>query len=156
MIAFLTRTRKRIFLLTVVAVLAICGVAFAAWLTSGTGHGQGKTGTLSTFTVNSGTASQITDPAVPGNPGDAIVIIDNPNGPLAISSIEPGPGSAVTSNPACASSIGVSTTTGLNIPLPSGQSEIKIPNAFTVSADAPTACQGITFTRSIKITASAQ
>jgi hypothetical protein len=155
MIAFLTRTKKRIFLLALVAVLTICGVAFAAWLSTGTGPGSGKTGSLVGLTVSAGDVAQVGDPAIPGNPGDAVVTVNNPNGPLTIIGTESVPGNA-SAHPSCVTKIGSATQTGLNIPLPTGTTNVKIPNAFTVAADAPDVCQNIAFTKEIKLIAAAQ
>ena len=77
---FLTR-RRLIAAVAVVGVLAVAGLVFADWLTSGSGSGYAKAGanqSLSTIDV-SASATTLPNKLYPGADGDVLIQIHNPN-----------------------------------------------------------------------------
>lgn len=138
----MTATRKRLAVLGgVLLVLAGAGVAFAAYLSSGTGTGQ----TTSSVAVNSTISSNTPGAQLyPGSTSTYTVTINNPNPyPVKVVSISSSTSDKVGSCPA-----GTVTSPAVANPAgtiaPNGTSNY--PLTATMLADPDNSCQGQTFT----------
>ena len=137
--------------------LALSIGAVAAWLVQSSGSGYAKAGSLQPVTFQNMSA---TTPAelFPGQTGDGHVKLLNPNaGTLNVVSVvrNTGLGISVDKVGCSAADIVVNNKTGLSIPLPAGVgTEIRIPGLVTLSASAPTECQGALWTIPLTVTAS--
>jgi hypothetical protein len=159
---FNTRRRKILGTIATCAVAGIATLAFAAWLSEGTGEGQGKTGALQPITVTkvAGAAD-----CFPGQTCELAFSVNNPNAfPLTVTAAERVNVQINTGATGCPGgnwfnlpTLPNDTKTGLSLPLTaSGSSVVKIDGLVALNANAPTDCQGKTFTTgpsSIKLTA---
>jgi|SRR5581483_920803 len=148
-VLFGTRRRK-VVVLVVIAVLAASAAALAAWLTTGSGTGKAKIGSVQSITFADATTAP-TKQCVPGGTCDLAVKITNPNSvPLTITSVAPnGNSSNPAGTPGCVTSsfVTAQTLSGLSIAVPAGTTDnVIIPDAVKLDAAAPTACQGTTWT----------
>lgn len=152
-----TRRRK---VATVVASLALlgAGVAVAAWLVNATGTGQGRTASLAAPTIAVGTASG--PGCLPGGDCDAAVKITNSNAvPLTITTIADGGTPTQFTGSCLASNLTVNAgavTGGVTVPANASNAPVVIPNAYHLSATAPSTCQGDTFTKGMTLTFATQ
>jgi len=154
-----TRRRKAIAILAVLAVAIAATAAYAAWFVQDVGEGKTRNGTISAITVAPGnTVPTNGNQCYPGNTCDAHFQVTNPasNGALVVTAVAATPGSVgTTNNPACAvSNLTVEALSGLAIPLPTGTTEVVVPDAYRLSASAPNDCQGAVLTREVTLTAS--
>jgi hypothetical protein len=145
-------SRKRS-IVTVGLVIALVGAgsALAAWLISASGAGTGKIGSLQTPTVAAGSPPP-SSVLLPGSTGDARFSVTNPNSvDLVVTSVtDPdaelaqfeGPGACSQSN------VTVQPKSGLSIVVPkNATTTITIPDAYKLSSQAETTCQGQSFTK---------
>ena len=154
--ARLTR-KKALVLALAVAAASIASLAFAAWLSSGTGSAYAKAGSaevLSTVDVSASTTATL----YPGATGDALIKISNPNPyPVRITSVSlNGTNTDITPDAghATCSPTGVSFSnrTGLTIDVPAksggvnGLVEATLTGAVSMANTSSTNCQGATFT----------
>jgi hypothetical protein len=141
--------------------LGLCAaLAFAAWLTEGTGPGRGKVAQLQALTVEAGLAAPASE-CMPGGSCDATFRITNPNGPLTITSVQDSVGDpfvALGPNPGCSllspARLSLSPKFNLSIPLPSGASDVTVQDLFTLDSGAENECQGLEFTKNVRVIAS--
>lgn len=135
--------------------VTIVAVAVAAWLTQGEGPGSGKIGSLQPLVVLAGPTPN--SACVPGGTCDAAVRVSNQNGPLTLVAVSDsqavGPTGFTAGCPE--GNVSVSEKAGLAIPLAGGEvTELTLADVFALRADAPTSCQGISFSRALKLVAS--
>ena len=76
--SFLGRHRRLVAVLCFVGTLVLGGTAWAYFTSSGSGHGQGSAGTMSTVTLNA-TAGSPSTPLYPGGTADVSLEVNNPN-----------------------------------------------------------------------------
>jgi hypothetical protein len=148
------KNRKRR-VLAAAGTLGLCAaLAFAAWLTDGSGPASGQTGSLQALTVNAGPTPA--DACFPGDTCAGSFTVNNPNDAMTIVSITPDTnvGTSTSPDPSCWTSISVNDVTGLSIALPPGSSSHEVADLFTLAESAPTNCQSQTFTAGVKVTAS--
>jgi hypothetical protein len=129
--------------------LALGGSAFAAWTLLGVaGSGSGKAATLSSPTVSP--VMSATADLKPGGTGALQLTVTNPNTvALTLTKIHTAGAVSTSSNTTnCPSSnFGIAVTDpSETIPIPAGTSTITIPGFTSLSAAAPTGCEGITDT----------
>jgi hypothetical protein len=146
--------KKAIAIGLLIGLLVAATVAVAAWLTSGTGPGYSKARSLQLLTIPAMTADEIAPSLYPGQSGDLTVRIANPNAALQVVAVAQA-GAIVSDNPGgCpASSITFTNTSGLSIPLAAGVSTITVPGVVSMAVDAPSTCQGATFTIPVQVNA---
>ena len=90
--------RRVTVLASMISVLLVASVAFAAWTANGTGSGRADAGTSQAVVVTAG-AGAVTDALTPHNVGDVRVVVQNPNDyNVAISSITQQAGEAITAS----------------------------------------------------------
>ena len=148
-------TRRRRFVTTMTAFLAvsIISVASAAWLANGDGSGYVKAGTSEDLGTVAATSSE---DLVPNTTADVVVSVTNPN-PFAVdlTDIEQSTGAEITSNQSgCDASNHDVTFTDLTditagtyvIPANSPGFEITLPNAVDMQEDSANECQSAVFT----------
>lgn len=144
---FNSRRRKVLATFATCVVAGLGGLAIASWLTDGEGEGTSKGGSLTQPTV---TASA-TEPSgmLPGGTGMGVFTINNPNAvPLDATEIQTAvtPG-GTSSDPNCP--ISNVTVNAHQFPArtvaANGTTELAIPDAYKLAADAPNDCQGATF-----------
>jgi hypothetical protein len=142
----MSRKRKVISMAVIGALVTGGGIAVALWSANGSGSGQAKALSAQTVTVNAVTG---TADLYPGNAnGDVFFTLTNTN-PYGINFTSMTPGAVTTSNPACpASNITVVPAASLAIPVGANAttSTLSIVDVVSMSAAAPDACQGVTFT----------
>ena len=130
------------------------GIAFAAWLTNGTGSLGGRAGDAQQFLVIATTPA--TDLLYPGGTGILTGTVTNPNDyPVQVQSVTLG--AITTSNPDCdASNVSFPTVTltGLTVvaPADSAGTVLALPNAIAMDADAADECKNVTFTVAVTAT----
>ena len=145
--------------LTVIAALAVTGVANAYWRAAGTGTGSAATGTTVPVTLSPGTT---TPGLYPGGSTDVVLTVTNTNtspvvlGSLALDSSQGTGGFAVDAgHSGClVSALGYTTQTngGLGWTVPAkvgttnGTLTITLPSALAMTTGAANACQGATST----------
>ncbi|MEA2473332.1 MAG: hypothetical protein QOE06_1247 [Thermoleophilaceae bacterium] len=149
------RVSKKLAVVTTVAALAVVGLVYAAWTTTGSGSGYAKAGTaqaLTTVDVSASTSATL----YPGGPaGDVTIKIDNPNTyPVTVTTVT-GSGSitADAGHPTCTTT-GVSFTnqSSLTISVPAkvgavdGSTQTTLTGAASMSNASVNGCQGATFT----------
>jgi hypothetical protein len=148
----LIRNKRLVVLATALTVMSVGGLAFAAWLSSGTGSAYGGAKTskpLTTVDLSAGTIADL----YPGATGAAVIEIDNPNPyPIRITAVSadtaPIKVDAAHQAGGCVTT-GVSFTdqTGLSIDVPAGgTAKASLTGAVKMSNASDNACQGATFT----------
>jgi hypothetical protein len=143
----MTRKWKWIIGVSLVAVLVVAGVAFAAWTGTGTGSGRARALTVQAATVNPVDGVADLYPGFTG--GKVYFTIQNPN-PYAITftAMTPGTVTVDAGHASCpAASITVAPATGLSLVAPANTTTatLSISNAVSMAASAPDACQGASF-----------
>lgn len=137
---------RRKYLAIGLALLLIPGSAYAAWTVTGHGKGAGKVGSLNAPQVSEGTA--VAD-LLPGGDGSASFHVVNGNpSTLRVTDLDPETGGSVTSSDpaACPSSnLTVNSLRSLSVPVSPGANDITVPNAYHLSVNAPSSCQGVSF-----------
>lgn len=144
--------KRRVMTLASFLTLAVCGVALAAWLVSGSATFGGQAATLSAPTV---TATTGTNSAYPGDTAegslDANVVNPNPVD-LHITAVDTSGATITSSDPTnCPSSWfelngGISAAlVGTGVPA-NGSTTIEADNAYELGDHAPTGCQGVSIT----------
>lgn len=145
--AFATPRRKIAAVAAVVGLVA-CGVALAAWFTSGSGPGYGKAGSLSALVVTSAATSP--DTCMPGGPACSFAAHVQNNNDVAMTItallIQGGTKASWTTDPACPIGYWDPALTP-DAPVPSvvpanGSADIVWGHALTLALAAPTGCQG--------------
>lgn len=142
---------KKTMILTLGALgLSVASVAFASWLSSGTGSGYVKAVTaqpLTTVDVSASTTAQL----YPGGTGDVILRVHNPNGyKIQVTSVT-GNGTITADSPGHSgcTTTGVTFTdqTGLTADVAAGgNTDLTFTGAASMSNASLNACQGATFT----------
>jgi hypothetical protein len=146
---------RKVAVLTTVMALAIVGLVFAAWTTTGTGSGYAKAGTaqaLSTVDVSASTTATL----YPGGPaGDVTIRVSNPNTyPVTVTGVTGSGAITADAGHASCTTTGVSFTdqTGLSISVPAksgavnGETQTTLSGAASMSNASVNGCQGATFT----------
>ena len=149
--------RRRI-LISILSALLVClgaGAAYAYFTSTGTGSGSATTGTLQTVTV-AATAGSPSTPLYPGQSGDVVLRLTNPNSfaVTLVSVAGNGVISADGGHSGCDPSV-VSFTdqTGLTVNIPGGvTTQVDLPGAAAMSTAAADGCQGATFSIPVTIT----
>ena len=144
------RARKALATAAACALAGIASLAFAAWLTDSVGQGSTKVGPLVQPTVTP-IASPSTAGCLPGGDCAGNYRVNNTNaGPLVLTGVSTVVGdTGTTTIPACPfTNLSINAKTGLSIPIPTGTSDVVVPGAYRLSADAPNACQGAVLTAS--------
>jgi hypothetical protein len=140
----LFKGRRKAFAIPVLALL-VPALAWAAWtILNVQGQGGAKGGTIVAPSILAGqdaAAVRLT----PGNVGDLVLAISNPNAPLVLTRVAQGAGSNSSDEPGCAATnVSVVTKTGLSLPVPSGSSTIIVPGGASMLSSAPDACKAPT------------
>lgn len=135
-------SKRSAVVLGAVGVIAVAGVAYAAWTSSGTGSGSVTATTSIDSTI---TAANSTSLLYPGGGTDFTVTIDNKNDyPVVVTSISAGSSGLV--NGSCAAgtvtSAAVTAPTGTIAPHGTGTYTLHA----TMAKDAADACKSQTFT----------
>lgn len=138
-----------------VIALALAGLVYAAWTTSGSGSGYAKAQTaqqLTTVDVSATTAATL----YPGANGDVEIRIANPNPyPVRVTAVTGnGAITADAGHPGCVTT-GVTFTdqTGQTIDVPAGgQTQTTLNGAASMSNASDNGCQGATFTIPVSLT----
>ena len=145
--------RRITVLASLISVLLVAGVAFAAWTANGSGSGSAQAGTSAALTTDA--YATTADALIPGGSGDVTLKILNSNAfPVAVSAINAN--GAVTSNDASCTVSGVSfanqsaPTEGWTVPA-NGHLNVKLADAASMSNASQNACQGDTFTIPVTI-----
>jgi hypothetical protein len=149
----LTATRKRKFALVAVTAVAAT-TAYAAWLVDGEGPGHAEVGTLAAPTVQAGGLDPSAKRCLAGATCDGTFQITNDNGTALVLTGATAASSQVgeSSSPGCAANyLEVPVKTGLSIPIPAGTTTVKVPDVFRLRIDAPTACQGASIDKRVKL-----
>jgi hypothetical protein len=132
------------------------GAAFAYFTNSGSGSGVENAGTLSPVTVVASAGTPGT-PLLPGNNGDVVLSVHNPN-PFSVTLVSVSANGTVTADGGHASCTptGVSfvNQSALSVVIPANQTAfpVDLPNAASMSANAPNRCQGAIFSIPVSIT----
>jgi hypothetical protein len=152
------RLSRLLAILSLVVLLAVTGVVFAAWLINGTGTGAATAGSASSLSITSGIPS---DSLHPGGSASVAVTVNNPNPfPVTVTDFELD-GAVVSDSAACDS--GGHEVTFAN---QSGEWEVsadssasfQLADAASMGLDSADACQGATFTfplRAVAVSGSA-
>lgn len=130
-------------------VLAVVGLVYAAWTSSGTGSGYAKAGSalaLTTVDVSASTTATL----YPGGDGDVLIEISNPNPyPVRVTSVTGnGAITADAGHPACTTT-GVTFTdqTGLSIDVAANdETQATLAGSASMSNASDNGCQGAVFT----------
>jgi hypothetical protein len=144
---------KKKFLALGLAALVIPGSAMAAWFITSHGMGSAKVGNLQAPTVESGypPAGQL----LPGQTGPAAFAVTNPNSsPLELYATAVGDGTGTTTDDElCPASnmTSLAKTLATPIVIPPGQTQVIVPDAVKLSANAPTGCQGRTLMADVEL-----
>jgi hypothetical protein len=147
-----TRRRKALVTAIICGIVGVSALAFAAWLQSATGNGRTQVGTLSQDVVAYPADTSGEAACLPGGTCDVKANFDNtPNSvPVTVTgatvnSLAEDTGGGATK---CGASLTATTpVTGLSIVVPPGHAQdIVIPNAVQLASNAPSACQGQTYT----------
>jgi hypothetical protein len=139
--------KRAIVVTAAVAAVSAASVAYAAWVSSGSGSGYAKATTaqaLSTVDVSASAAGQL----YPGGNGDVVVKLHNPNSyPVRITSISNGTGAITANLPACVTT-GVTFTnqTGVFDVAANSDAQFTLTGAAHMSNASDDGCQGATFT----------
>jgi hypothetical protein len=142
--------------LAVVGVLAVGGVAWAYFTSSGSGSGHASTGTMSTVTLNASAGTPST-PLYPGGTGDVSLEVNNPNSYAVrlVSVTGSGTISHDASHSACTTT-GVTFTNqaGLSTAIPASATNypIHLSGAVAMGSSSSSGCQGATFSIPVTIT----
>jgi hypothetical protein len=147
--------KKRIVLVAALAVAATAiGVAVAAWTTGGSGSGAAQAGSAASMTISAGTPSSS---LYPNGSADVAAAITNPNPyKVLVSSIALGAVSVDAGHSGCnTASVAVTSPqtnggSGWTVPA-SGNLNVDLANAISMSNAANDSCQGATF--SVALTA---
>ena len=141
------RKRSGVVALIIVAMLG-GGVAFAAWMVTGTGAVSGVAGTTVNFTVAATTpASSL---LYPGGTADLAGTVTNPNGfPVRITQVTlqtptTGSGSCAASNITLPQT--VITGLAIDVPANSATTVLTLPGAVSMIAAAAEGCKQVVFT----------
>jgi hypothetical protein len=148
------RRRKIAAVAAFAAVAAGGGAAWALWSAGGSGSGQASALTAQSITVTAAAGPATLYPGA--TDGDVTFTLTNPN-PYPVELASMTAGAITTSNPACASSnITVAPAAGLALAVgPNATSGVQtIADVVSMSAAAPDACQGVTFTIALTLTGS--
>jgi hypothetical protein len=145
---------------TVVSIGVACGLgvvagsAFAYYTTAGSGTGQVTAGSLTQVTIAATGTNN--NSLFPGQTGDIVMTINNPNGQLTITSIQQNGTLSVTGGNGCTaanSQVSVPLNNTLNVNLPSGNGNvIEIPGAVSMGTSSNNGCQGAMFIIPVTIT----
>jgi hypothetical protein len=145
-------------LVVVGLVVAVVGgsVAYAAWLSGGSGSVTAKAGTAVSLTTSDASASTTTT-LYPGVTGDARITINNPNAfAVRVTNISAGVGSVTATG-----GTGTCTTTGVSLVAQSGlaldvaansSASFTVTGAVAMSNSSDDGCQGATFTVPVSLT----
>jgi hypothetical protein len=129
--------------------LAVVGLVYAAWTSSGTGSGYAKAGTAQALTTVDVSAST-TATLYPGSDGDVLIEISNPNPyPVRVTSVTGnGTITADGGHPACVTTgVSFSDQTGLAIDVAANDStQTTLNGAASMSNASDNGCQGAVFT----------
>jgi hypothetical protein len=141
----LTKNKRALTVLGVIAVLAVAGVAVAFWTTSGSGSGTGKVkASNGTLALHGSISNELT----PGSTSPVTFTADNTNS----SSLQVGTIHAVvsTDKAGCTAADFVINDTEENQTIPAGESGAKLSNNGSIemvdSAENQDACKGATVT----------
>lgn len=144
------------------AAVALAGTAIAAWSTNGSGNAAAKAATASALTLAEASASTTGD-LYPGGSGALKLKISNPNSfPVRITAVELTSGGSITSSSAACNTAGhgvtLSAQTGLAVDLAANASNqvVTLATAVQMSSASGNACQGVTFTIPVDVTAASQ
>lgn len=153
-----TRRRKALVTFLAVGASALAGLVWAAWLTDGEGEGRARVGNLVAPTVSPGSTAPASACFAGGTCAGSFTINNTNPASLTITGVSEPIGAATgTGTLDCPiSNLTANPQTGLSIPAPEGSSQITVPNAYRLKADAPTGCQGVTMTRKVRLTFSTQ
>jgi hypothetical protein len=143
-----TATRRTAIVTTVVAGLAVTGVAFAAWTSTGTGTGTATAGQSKSLVVEGANVTGL----FPTGSVTVPVTVTNPNPyQVALSSLDFD--SATTTAPGCdASVVTAPDKTGLSNVLAADTGKATLDFTVSMSNDASDACQGAAFTLTFNAT----
>lgn len=153
-------TRRRALVVSVIAALIAVSSAFAAWtVLTAASPASGKVGTLAAPTV---VAATLNNGAAlyPGQSGDLNVKVTNPNNALLITGTQTAAqtGSSTSDNASCPFSGNFTinpVTFATPIPLPAGVTDnLVLPGTVSLATNAPSACQGVTFTGKVVLAVS--
>ena len=140
--------KKSFWVITTLAVLvlALGGIAFALWSSSGTGSGRATATSAQAATV---TASTGAADLYPGTTAGAVrFTITNPN-PYAITFTSMTAGTVASANPTLCPDINVTvaSATGLTLTVAANSTSapLSIANVVSMVAEAPDGCQGMDF-----------
>jgi len=150
--------RKTPFVIGAIVALVLglgAGAAFAFFTTHGSGAGSGQTGTLQPVTVaaSAGTAST---PLLPGDSGDVVLQVTNPNS-LAVTLVTVSGNGTITadgSHGSCTTTgVAFTNQTGLNINIPANTTTpVDLAGAASMDTTSSNGCQGATFSIPVSIT----
>jgi hypothetical protein len=156
----LSRRRRLVSALAVVGVLAVGGVAWAYFTSSGSGSAHASTGSMSTVTLNAAAGTPST-PLYPGGTGDVSLEVNNPNA-YAVTLVSVAGHGTITPD---AGHSGCTTTgvtftnqTGLSTTIPASASnyQIHLPGTVSMGSSSSSGCQGATFSIPVTITVEKQ
>ena len=141
---------------SLVLLLMIAGIAFAAWVVNGEGDGAAQAGVVDDLVLSPGTPTDLLYPG--GDPASVAVSVFNPNTyGVTITSFFQTPGELISSSAAaCTTDIhGVTFTTANGVwEVAAGATEsFVLGGSVVMSVDSDKACQGSTFTIPLTVTA---
>ncbi len=151
----------RVMIVGLVAALVVSAVAFAAWTSNGSGTGTATAGTASGVTLSNGTASTL---LVPNGSADVATVVANPNAynvqvsSIALDTTQGTNGFSVDAGHSGCDLSSLSFTTQTNggsgwTVNASGNLNVDLTGAISMSNAANDSCQGATFTVYLTATA---
>ena len=151
----------RVMIVGLVAALVVSAVAFAAWTSNGSGTGTATAGTASGVTLSNGTASTL---LVPNGSADVATVVANPNAynvqvsSIALDTTQGTNGFSVDAGHSGCNLSSLSFTTQTNggsgwTVNASGNLDVDLTGAISMSNAANDSCQGATFTAYLTATA---
>lgn len=154
-----TLKKKPLVAVGTIAAAVLAGGAIAAWSTSTSGNASAKAATASALTLADASGSTTGD-LYPGGSGALKLKLSNPNNfPVRITAVTLTSGGSITSSSAACNTAGHGVTfanqTGLTVDLAANASNevVTLAGSVQMSTTSANACQGVTFTIPVDITA---
>lgn len=145
---------KSVAFVVALTAFSVAGMAFAAWITSGSGSATAKAGSAVTLTTSASATSTAT--LYPGGAaGDAFIKVNNPNSfPVTVNTVTGSGAITADAGHAACTTTGVTFTnaTGLSIAVGAGAStDTTLTGKVSMDNTSLNACQGATFTIPVTI-----
>jgi len=158
--------KSRLFKSSVLAlggIVAMAGIALAAWTLSGSGSGSGAATVASSLTITQVTPTGAAANLYPGGPAGAVwFTVANPN-PFAVTITGITWGTPTSNNPTTCPNSNISidgaapTTVSISVPAnTTGSGASEVPAVLDLAHTAPNGCEGVSFNVPMTVTATQQ